>query len=87
MYGDEVPRFSRVILDLLPEAGNVIVNGTGEGKIVISPVLVCPRWHLAHRKTESHCADEHATNDMFNECLLLLQLLQGASIPEGDASN
>ena len=40
MYCDDVPRLSRVLLDLLAEPSDVIVDSTSEGEIVIAPDFI-----------------------------------------------
>lgn len=40
MYGDDMMRFRRVILNLLTQTGNVVVYRTRERKVVVAPYLV-----------------------------------------------
>jgi hypothetical protein len=40
MHGDDVLRLSRILLDLVTKTSNVIVYGTGQRKIVVTPYLV-----------------------------------------------
>jgi hypothetical protein len=40
MHGDDVLRLGGVLLDLLPQSGDVIINRSGEGKVLIAPNFI-----------------------------------------------
>jgi hypothetical protein len=40
MHGDNVLRIGGMVLDLLPQFGDMVVDGASDGKLVVSPDFV-----------------------------------------------